>query len=111
MGFLPGLLGKGDGATVELGALETRTRKKSFKTEIVTRKRAQRIPSWPGVTKAVYICADQPVTSPLCACGGAADHTFRVAVIRPGSMPSAEIASYKPTIRDLGVLNSVSAAA
>jgi hypothetical protein len=24
---------------------------------------------------------------------------FRVAVIRPGSMPSAEIASYKPTSR------------
>src|SRR5882757_5024115 len=48
-GFLPGLLGKGDGATVDLGALETRTRKKSFKTEIVTGKRAQRIPSWPGV--------------------------------------------------------------
>jgi hypothetical protein len=39
-GFLPGLLGKEDGATVELGALETRTRKKSFKTEIVTGKRA-----------------------------------------------------------------------
>jgi hypothetical protein len=46
---LSGLLGKGDGATVELGALETRTRKKSFKTEIVTGKRAQRIPSWAGV--------------------------------------------------------------
>src|SRR3954471_13925532 len=29
-------------------------------------------------TKAVYICADQPVTS-LFACGKAADHTFRVA--------------------------------
>src|SRR5260370_24385101 len=107
-------MGKGDGATVELGALETRTRKKSFETEIGTGKRAERIPSWPGVihsNKAVYICEDQPVTSPLCACGGAADHTFRVAVIRPGSMPSAEIASYKPTIRDLGVLNSVSSAA
>jgi hypothetical protein len=48
-GFLPGLLGKGDGATVELCALETRTRKKSFKTEIVMGKRAQRFLSWPGV--------------------------------------------------------------
>ena len=46
---MPGLLGKGDGATVELAALETRTRKKSIETEIVTGKRAQRIPSWPGV--------------------------------------------------------------
>ncbi len=34
---------------VEPGALQTRTRKKSFKTEIVMGNRAQRIPSWPGV--------------------------------------------------------------
>src|SRR5260370_41229503 len=47
-------------------------------------KRVQRIPSWPGVkrftpTKAVYICADQLVTSSHFACGEAADHTFRFA--------------------------------
>src|SRR5260370_30655921 len=47
-------------------------------------KRVQRIPSWPGVkrftpTKAVYICADQLVTSSHSACGEAADHTFRFA--------------------------------
>src|SRR5713101_1478835 len=45
-------------------------------------KRAQRIPSWPGVIhsrKAVYICADQLVTSSHFACGEAADHTFRLA--------------------------------
>src|SRR5260370_12626223 len=46
-------------------------------------KRVQRIPSWPGVkrftpTKAVYICADQLVTSSHFACGEAADHTFRL---------------------------------
>ena len=34
---------------VELGALKTRTRNKSFKTGIVMGNRAQRIPSWPGV--------------------------------------------------------------
>src|SRR5260370_18827308 len=46
-------------------------------------KRVQRIPSWPGVkrftpTKAVYICADQLVTSSHFACEEAADHTFRL---------------------------------
>jgi len=44
-------------------------------------KRAQGIPSWPGVinsTKAVYICADQPVILTFCY-DEAADHTFRVA--------------------------------
>jgi hypothetical protein len=66
---------------VKPSVLETRTRKKSSKTTQLNGKRAQRIPSWPGVlspTKAVYICADQPVNS-LFACGRAADHTFRVA--------------------------------
>src|SRR5438105_14483512 len=33
---------------VEPGALKTRTRKKSSKTALLDRKRAQRFPSWPG---------------------------------------------------------------
>jgi hypothetical protein len=40
---------KRDGTTVEPGALQTRNRKQSLKTGLLMGKRAQRIPSWPGV--------------------------------------------------------------
>ena len=50
---------------------------------------AQRIPSWPGAlapTKAEYICADQPPPLSFFACDKAADHTFRVVALKPGSL-------------------------
>ena len=48
---------RSDGTTVEPGALQTRTRKQSLKTELLRAKRAQRIPFWPG---------DQPVMLTFC---------------------------------------------
>ncbi len=67
---------KRDGTTVDPGALETCGVKQPSEAAYLERKRAQRIPSWPGAdnapAEAEYICADQPadLNFRLQKCGG-----------------------------------------
>ncbi len=60
---------KRDGTTVDPGALETCGVKQPSEAAYLERKRAQRIPSWPGAdnapAEAEYICADQPARPQL----------------------------------------------
>jgi hypothetical protein len=66
--FLPGLLANNEMAQQSNPAFSKLVEQKSpYKTAYLMRmrKRAQRVPSWPGEpspTKVEYICADQPTT-------------------------------------------------
>jgi hypothetical protein len=89
--FLPGLLANHEMAQrSNPGALQPRNRKKSYETALLMGKRAQRIPSWPGLSlqRRPYTFAQTNLSLSLFACDKAADHTFRFFGDPPGTTPT-----------------------